>query len=191
MFSLYQIAILPPEDLSRQITEIREKCSDKFGVQMAFRQPAGITLYSPFRIEECLENKMVRLLRSASSGLQPFRQEVENFEAFDMHAVVLRALKNPEIMKLQRAVASVFRKNDLDKTLPGGTKLPFRPHVTIAYRDVLPEVFPMIWNEYKDLRFKRSFMVDHFSLLKHDGVQWNRISDFKLSMLVRQTELFN
>lgn len=190
MQSLYLIAILPPEDLTRQIHEIRVQCSEKFGVQKALKPPVHITLYRPFKIEETFESRMIRLLQSAASGLRPFRQEIENFEAFDMHAVVIRALKNPEIMKLQRAVASVFRKNEIDKQPPGSKNLPFRPHLTIAYRDILPEVFPMIWEEYKDARFKRSFTIDHFSLLKHDGQRWNKINDFRLSLAVMQPELF-
>ncbi len=191
MQSLYLIAVLPPDDLSRQIHEIRLHCADKFGVQKALKPPVHITLYRPFKMEDTFEGRMLRLLQSAASGLHPFRQDLENFEAFDMHAVVIRALKNPEIMKLQRAVASVFRRNEIDKKVPGTKSLPFRPHLTIAYRDILPEVFPMIWEEYKDVRFKRSFTLDHFSLLKHDGKQWHRINDFKLSMIVRQVELFD
>ncbi len=191
MPSLYLIAVLPPEDLSHQINEIRVQCSEKFGVQKALKQPVHITLYRPFKMETAYESKMIRLLKSAASSLHPFKQDLENFEGFDTHAVVIRALKNPEIMKLQRAVASIFRINEIDKLPPGTKNLPFRPHLTIAYRDILPEVFPMIWEEYKDARFKRTFTTDHFSLLKHDGEQWNRISDFKLSMMVRQPELFN
>ncbi|MEJ7692226.1 2'-5' RNA ligase family protein [Daejeonella sp.] len=190
MTSLYLIAILPPEDLSRQIHDIRLQCAEKFGVQKALKPPVHITLYRPFKIEDAFEGRMIRLLQSLASGLQPFRQDIENFEAFDSHAVVIRALKNPEIMRLQRAVASVFRKNEIDRQSPGSKNLPFRPHLTVAYRDILPEVFPMIWNEYKDARFKRAFTVEHFSLLKHDGEKWNRINDFKLSQMVRQPELF-
>ncbi len=191
MPSLYLIAVLPPEDLSRQIDEIRIQCAQKFGVQKALKPPVHITLYRPFKIEEAFETRMIRLLQSAASGLHPFRQDLENFEAFNTHAVVIRALKNPEIMKLQRAVASLFRKNEIDKLPLGSKNTAFRPHLTIAYRDILPEVFPLIWHEYKDARFKRSFTADHFSLLKHDGKQWNRIADFKLSLAVRQGELFN
>lgn len=191
MSSLYLIAILPPEDLSRQIHEIRTQCSQKFGVQKALKPPVHITLYRPFKMEQVYEGKMIRLLQSAASGLYPYKQDLENFEAFDTHAVVIRALKNPDIMKLQRAVASVFRKNEIDKLPPGSKNLAFRPHLTIAYRDIMPEVFPIIWEEYKDTRFKRSFITEHFSLLKHDGKQWNKISDFKLSMLASQPELFN
>jgi 2'-5' RNA ligase len=191
MPSLYLIAVLPNDDLSRQIHEIRVQCAEKFGVQKALKPPVHITLYRPFKIEGTFENKLIRLLQSAASGLHPFRQDIENFEAFDTHAVVIRALKNPEIMKLQRAVGSVFRKNEIDKQPPGSKNFPFRPHLTIAYRDILPEVFPMIWHEYKDARFKRNFTVDHFSLLKHDGKQWNKINDFKLSLNVIQPELFS
>lgn len=191
MNSLYLIAILPSEDLSRQIHEIRVQCSEKFGVQKALKPPVHITLYRPFKIEDAFESRMIRLLSSAGSGLNPFRQELENFEAFDIHTIVIRASKNPGIMKLQRAVASVFRKNEIDKLPLGSKNMAFRPHVTIAYRDILPEVFPLIWQEYKDVRFKKSFTADHFSLLKHDGKQWNKISDFKLSLAVIQPELFN
>lgn len=190
MTGLYLIAILPPEDLSRQINETRLQCAEKFGVQKALKPPVHITLYRPFRIEDAFESRMISLLQSSVSGFQPFRQDIENFEAFDTHAVVIRALKNPEIMKLQRAVASVFRKNEIDKQAPGSKNLPFRPHLTIAYRDIQPEVFPLIWDEYKDSRFKRTFTVDHFSLLKHDGKKWNRINDFRLTQMVKQAELF-
>jgi 2'-5' RNA ligase len=190
MQSLYLVAILPPEDLACQIHEIRLHCAAKFDIEKALKPPVHITLYQPFKMDEAFEPKLRRLLQSAASGLQPFKQDLENFEAFDMHAVVIRALKTPDIMKLQRAVASVFRKNELEKKSLPTKKLPFRPHLTIAYRDIPPEVFPLIWNEYKDARFKRSFTLDHFSLLKHDGKQWNKINDFKLSLAVIQTKLF-
>lgn len=190
MTALYLIAILPPEDLSRQIHEIRVQCSEKFGVQKALKPPVHITLYRPFKMDESYESKMIRLLQAAVSGQRPFRQDLENFEAFDMHAVVIRALKNPEIMKLQRAVASVFRKNNIDKLPTGSRNTSFRPHLTIAYRDILPEMFPLIWQEYKDARFKRSFTADHFSLLKHDGKQWNLMKDMKLSGVNVQGDLF-
>ncbi|MES3017149.1 MAG: 2'-5' RNA ligase family protein [Bacteroidota bacterium] len=190
MQSLYLIAILPSEDLSRQIHDIRLQCAEKFGVKKALTPPVQITLYRPFKLEQAFESKMARLLQSAAAGVEPFPQEIENFEAFDTHSIVLRALKNPGIMKLQRAVAAVFRKNEIDKQIPGSKNLPFRPHLTIAYRDILPEMFPLIWNEYKDARFKRTFTVNHFSLLKHDGEKWNKINDFKLTQMVMQTALF-
>lgn len=190
MAALYLIAILPPEDLSRQIHEIRVQCSEKFGIQKALKPPVHITLYRPFKMDGSFESKMLRLLQAAVSGNRPFRQELENFEAFDMHAVVIRALKNPELINLQRAVASVFRKSNIDKLPPGSRSTSFRPHLTIAYRDILPEVFPLIWQEYKDARFKRSFTVDHFNLLKHDGKQWNVIADIKLRGVNVQGNLF-
>ncbi|SKB37407.1 2'-5' RNA ligase family protein [Daejeonella lutea] len=190
MSSLYLIAILPPADLSSQINEIRVQCSEKFGVRRALEPPVNISLYRPFKMEQAFESKMCRMLQSVASGFEPFRQDLENFEAFDMNAVVIRALKNPQMMKLQRSVASIFRKNKLDKQPAGSKNLAFRPHVAIAYRDILPEVFPMLWQEYKDVRFKRNFTNDQFSILKHDGKEWNKIQDFKLSGQKGQLDLF-
>jgi 2'-5' RNA ligase len=191
MASLYLIAVLPPEDLSRQIHEIRLQCAEKFGVQKALLPPVHITLYRPFKMERTYESKMIRLLNSTASILCPFKQELVNFEAFDTHAVVIRALKNPEIMNLQRSIAAIFRKHEIDKLPPGSRNLSFRPHLTIAYRDITPEKFPMIWDEFKDARFKRTFNLNEFSLLKHDGKKWNTVIDFKLSMIARQPELFD
>lgn len=179
MKSLYLLALLPPEDLTSQIDEIRVSCSEKFGVMKALKPPVHITLYRPFRIEEDFENNIIGLIQSAASGMQPFRQDLENFEAFDTHAIVIRALNNPDILKLNSCISSVFRKHGID--LHPSDNHPFRPHLTIAYRDIKPEVFPVIWDEYKDMKFKRSFIADHFSLLKHDGKQWNIIKNFPLS----------
>ncbi len=191
MTNLYLLALLPPEDLSRQIHEIRLECAEKFGVQKSLKIPVHISLYRPFRVEEAFEKHLIRLLTSAASGLKAFEQTLENFEAFDMHAVVIHAKKNQGITALHSAIASVFKKNEIDKLPPGNKNFPFRPHVSIAYRDILPEIFPQIWEEYKDRKFKRHFRVNHFSLLKHDETQWNLFKDFKLSDTVQQTELFD
>ncbi len=176
----YLFALLPPEGLARQIHEIRLACSEKFGVIKALKPPVHITLYRPFHMEDTHEEYLIREIASATSGMEPFEQFLENFEAFDTKAVVIRALKNPGIIALHSSISSVLIKNELDKIKPGSTDQPFRPHLTIAYRDISPAVFPLIWEEYKDMKFKRSFNADHFSLLKHDGIKWNLHNNFFL-----------
>ncbi len=190
MTCLYLIAVLPPDDLSLQINEIRVQCSKKFGVQKALNPPVHITLRPTFEMESRYEAQICRHLKSCASGFNPFRQDVENFEAFATNAVVILAKKNAEIMGLQKGITNVFRKNGSKTRLEGNKSSSFRPHLTIAYRDIPPEVFPKIWDEYKDARFKRTFTLDQFSLLKHDGKKWNRLNDFKLCKTGWQTELF-
>lgn len=190
MANLYLLALLPPEDLTRQIHEIRLECSEKFGVKKALKPPVHITLYRPFFAEDPFEKQLIRLLHQGTSGVPPFTQQLENFGSFNTQVVFINALKTPELISLHRAIISIFRKNHIDKQEDNQKSQAFKPHITIAYRDVLPEVFPKIWQEYKDRKFKRSFTADHFTLLKHDKVQWNPIEHFKLEIPDDQPSLF-
>lgn len=190
MSNLYLLAILPPLQLSEEIHQIRLECSEKFGVMKALRPPVHITLYRPFRAEEAFEKQLIRLLGPGTADIPPFTQKLENFGSFSNKVVFINALKTPELISLHKAIVSIFRKNHIDRQEEKQTSQAFSPHITIAYRDVLPEVFPKIWQEYKDRRFKRNFTADHFTLLKHDKVKWNPIKDFTLGSSGDQPSLF-
>lgn len=177
MKSLYLLAILPPTDLSAQIDSIRKECSEKFEVYKALKPPVHITLYRPIFMEESFEKKFSTLMKEIGYSVKPFVQKLENFDEFNSQVVCIKALKNPELINLRQSIVSVFRKHRIDPKETTGS-LPFIPHITIAYRDVLPEVFPLVWHEYKDRKFKKQFLIDHFTLLKHDKKQWNILENF-------------
>lgn len=58
--------------------------------------------------------------------------------------------------------------------------LAFKPHMTIAYRDLTPENFFQAWEEYKDKHFYDVFDVHTIYLLEHDWKKWNVIAMRKL-----------
>jgi 2'-5' RNA ligase len=178
MRSLYLIAVLPPAHLSEQIDDIRKECAERYDVKAALKPPVHITLFRPFFLDTERENWLIKLLLPAT-GQPPFHQEIENFDSFNMHVVFLCAIKNASITALQRCISSVINRNKIDPKEVKGNTL-FRPHITIAYRDIPPEVFPVMWEEYKNRKFKRNFMVESFSLLKHDGKRWNLLCEFRL-----------
>jgi 2'-5' RNA ligase len=178
MKNLYLLAILPPKQLSEQIDDIRKECAERFNVKAGLKPPVHITLFRPFFLEPEREDWLVRLLLPASV-LPPFEQELENFDSFNTHTVFIRALKNSSIAVLQRTISAIINRHKIDPKEVKGNTL-FRPHVTIAYRDISPEVFPGMWEEYKNRTFKRNFKVDGFSLLKHDGKRWNILRNFPL-----------
>ena len=180
MSSLYLLALLPPPHLSEEIHQIRLECAEKFDVHKALRPPVHITLYRPFRAEESFEKQLISFLNSGTAHIPHFTQKLENFGSFSNQVVFIDALKTPELVSLHKAIISIFKKNHIDRQDEKQTSHAFSPHITIAYRDVLPDVFPKIWLEYKDQKFKRSFHADHFTLLKHDKVKWNAIKDFTL-----------
>lgn len=180
MKSLYLLALLPPPDLSSQIDEIRKECSEKFKVYKALRPPVHITLYRPVFMEEGFEKNFSILMKSVAYSLKPFMQKLENFDEFNSQVVCIKALKSAALNDLRQSIVSVFRKHRIDPKETSGS-LPYLPHITIAYRDVLPEVFPLIWEEYKNRKFKKRFLIDRFTLLKHDNQRWNVHEEFMLS----------
>lgn len=170
---------MPPAQLSEQIDEIRQELSDRYKIYAGLKPPVHITLFRPVNIEESTEVSLVKLLKPVCFNHKPFTQELLNFESFNIQTLFIKAVKHPFLGALQKDITAVFNKNKIDpKEVKGNTT--FHPHVTIAYRDIPPEVFPEIWNELKNRKFKRSFTVDRFSLLKHDGKKWQIFEEFKL-----------
>lgn len=183
--SLYLTAILPPADLSEEIDEIRKELSVKYQVFAALKPPVHITLYRPLDVESKLENYLINLLKPIGNLHKPFVQELENFDSFNNKTLFVHCLKQPLLNNLQKDISTVIYKNQIDVPEVKSNSS-FHPHITIAYRDVKPEVFIPLWDEFKNRKLKRRFTVDRFTLLKHDGKKWQPIEHFSLS---KQDEL--
>ena len=178
--SLYLTAILPPPDLSEEIDDIRKELSEKYQVFAALKPPVHITLYRPLDVESKLESHLIKLLKPVSGLHKPFVQELENFDSFNNKTLFVHCIKQPLLNRLQQDIAAVIYKNKID--VPDvKSNNSFHPHITLAYRDVKPEVFIPLWDEFKNRKFKRRFTVDHFTLLKHDGKKWHPLEHFPLN----------
>ncbi|MBC7916041.1 MAG: 2'-5' RNA ligase family protein [Pyrinomonadaceae bacterium] len=177
--SLFLTAILPPSHLSEQIDDIRKELSERFKIYAALKPPVHITLFRPVNIEKSFGEQLVKLLKPVGYKHGPFRQDLLNFDSFNIQTLFIAGVKNPLLSALQKDIAAVFNKNKIDpREVKGNTA--FHPHVTIAYRDIPPDVFPEMWNEIKNRKFKRSFLIDHFTLLKHTGKEWKVFTEFPL-----------
>ncbi|TQM51538.1 2'-5' RNA ligase [Arcticibacter tournemirensis] len=177
--SLYLTAILPPAPLAEEIDEIRKEISEKYRVYKALRPPVHVTLFRPVNIDDDIEKYLIQWLKPVCHLHNPFEQQLENYDSFNNHTVYIRVPKSALLQALQKDISAVFNKNKIDPPeMKGNTS--FNPHVTVAYRDVSPEVFAGIWEEYKNKKFRRSFTIDKFTLLKHDGHRWNILKEFPL-----------
>ncbi|MDF3077698.1 MAG: hypothetical protein K0S09_1587 [Sphingobacteriaceae bacterium] len=190
MESIYLLAILPPEELSAQINEIRQECSEKFKVYKGLKPPVHITLFRTFTMDNSLEKHLHKLLMPVTHSHHPFEQQVENFDCFNSHVLYIRVLKTEALSAMQREISAIMNKSKIDprETKTGNTL--FTPHITIAYRDIPPETFPLMWEEYQNRKFKRSFTVDRFTLLKHDFKKWNVLEEFRLAEAREELRLF-
>jgi 2'-5' RNA ligase len=189
MQKLYLLAILPPEELSAQIDEIRKECSEKFGVLAALKPPVHITLHRPFKMEDTNEKYLYRML-SPARWFNIFDICLENFGSFNVQVIYVHVNKNERLSMLYRKITGIINRNKLDPRETKNGNTAFNPHITIAYRDIPAESFPKMWEEYKDRKFKRSFTADRFTLLKHDGKRWNILKEFILQPEPETLSLF-
>lgn len=181
--SLYLTAVLPPQDLAAEIDEIRKEISEKHQVFAALKPPVHITLYRPVDLHPDREDHLIQLLRPVCFRHKPFVQQLQNFDSFNNKTLFIQAEKSSELSALRADISGIFSKNKIDRK-EGKEQERFHPHITIAYRDVQRDVFRNLWEEFRNRKFKRNYLTDHFTLLKHDGKRWNTLQDFPL----RQSE---
>jgi 2'-5' RNA ligase len=179
MKSLYLTAILPPEELTQQIDEIRQECASRFNVKAALKPPVHITLFKPIKLESDREKELLQILQGIKHNHEPFKIELENFDTFNSRVVYIRVLKNHSLWDLEHQITKAYKHHQIDGQEVGSNKA-FHPHITIAFRDIAPATFPVMWAEYKNKKFKRAFVADHFTLLKHNGEKWLPFQNFEL-----------
>lgn len=182
MDDLYFIALLPPPVLCTRIDEIRKECSDTHGVFSALKTPVHITLIPPFKLRSSLEHKLLQTLNRARN-FNPFLQELEDFGGFPEHTIYIHAHKGLGISNLSRTLRAVLKPFELT------FKNSLHPHITIAYRDA-EAAYPAILEQYSKRTFRASFMVNHYSLLRHDGKKWNICREYQARPAESQIELF-
>ena len=86
-------------------------------------------------------------------------------------------------MKLQQDIMESFIQN-VSEFIQSTCDIEYKPHCTVAYRDLSADNFLKAWKEYKDKPFDAEFEVDAFYLLQHDTKKWNIISTYNLSQQV-------
>jgi 2'-5' RNA ligase len=172
MESLFFVAILPPQQISADIDEIRKQCSVDYQVYSALKPPVHITLIPPFKLDAALENKLVGSLQHCRN-FRSFEQELHDYDGFPPKVIFIGANKNPGIVALHKNITTKIRP--YLKESPGS----INPHITIAYRDVEEHVYEMIMRAYGKKRFRVNFNVNKFALLKHDGRKWNLFKEFE------------
>jgi 2'-5' RNA ligase len=179
MKSLYLTAILPPEELTQQIDEIRKECAVRFNVKAALKPPVHITLYKPIKLEADREKELLQILQGIKRNHEPFKVELENFDTFNSTVVYIRVLKNQGLWNLEHEIKKAYKDRGIDTEEESSNKA-YHPHITIAYRDIPRATFPVMWTAYKNKKFKRNFMASHFTLLKHNGEKWLPLQNFDL-----------
>ncbi|MCZ4244850.1 2'-5' RNA ligase family protein [Pedobacter punctiformis] len=176
MENLFLVCIIPPVSIVEDIDLIRNDISAKYNVHESLKRPAHITLYNPVKLSSALQEQKFFDALERACFMNTFEQVLKNFSAFAPHTIYIDVEKNDEIMKLQGQIKKELKPLAL---LPEKNNFKFTPHLTIAFKDVKPETFESIMNEYQEKQFKRTFTINNFSVYKYMDKRWRPYKEFQ------------
>ncbi len=173
---LYFFALVPPEEIQASVTEIKKDFRDRFKSGHALKSPPHITLIPPFEFLFSDENRLIKYLELFASGASSFLLELQNFGTFPPKVIYICVLKSDFLIDLHKR----FRKfMELKLGLGGNSsnKKKFKPHMTVAFRDLTPENFYVAKSTYIKKQISFSFLVQSICLLRHNGQHWDIVHE--------------
>ena len=91
--------------------------------------------------------------------------------------IFVDVVSSEDLLKLQNMLV-MYLKQQID--LNNSDRRAFHPHMTVAFKDLKPSIFPDAWDYFQRQSFERDFEADQLFLLKHDGSKWQVIQTIRL-----------
>lgn len=177
--TLWFLAILPPPDITEQVRALQHEIADRFGPRRALRIPVHITLEPPFRRADADAEWMCSHLQDFFAHVGAFDLELKNFGAFRQDVVFIEVTANLALLELQQHLSTYLRQEPaIITTAPYHAG--YKPHLTLANRDVTPASYRKIWQMLQTKKFFARFRVAGVTLLRHDGKMWQVYREFLL-----------
>lgn len=189
--NLYFIAVIPPQKICEEITHFKNDFANRFQSKAALKVIPHITLKAPFRFSAEVHEHVIAWFKQMPVTVSFFQQELKDFGVFNSRhkpVIYVEPIMNWSLFHLQKQVLQNFLTT-YPAVAPMNHEFEFKPHITIAYRDLKPHFFKAAWNEYQAKRYTAAFEINSFQLLEHNERGWNIISTFFLPALF--TEKFD
>jgi 2'-5' RNA ligase len=172
---LYFIAIVPDEPLLGEITEIKQIFARDYFSKHSLRSPGHITLVPPFRSSHDILHEIEKVIVDISSVTKPFQVVLNGFSSFPPRVIYIKPLKSRDLLKLYYEL-----NQSLEYLISelGRSHRPFRPHITVGFRDLSEDLFFKAWEFFKDQKFEHTFIADSIYLLKHYKDGWKIHKEF-------------
>lgn len=174
-YQRYFLAIIPPEPIFSEAHQLKEYFKEQYNSKASLNSPPHITLHMPFLWKEKKENVLLEKLKTFSSGQSTFGLHLQNYKAFPPRVIYVDVLPNQSLFLFQKKLErfckvefQLFNANRLDQA--------YHPHLTLAFRDLKKDQFPLAWREFESKKYDQSFTVKEMAVLKHDGTAWKVLS---------------
>jgi len=178
--SRYFLAVMPPPAIQAEATALKEYFREHYRSQAALRSPPHITLQAPFEWPDADRDCLFSALAAFQPTVTPVPVQLSGFGAFPPRVIFLAVEPTTALMQLQ-AELSQYLATQLGIVDPRSRDRPFRPHLTIAFRDLKPAAFRRAWPEFAQRPADYPFTASTFTLLRHTGQRWSPLQDLPLS----------
>ncbi len=174
--NLYFIAVMPPETIQKEVTDLKFLFKDEYQAKHALKSPPHITLLPPFKWKEDREQELIVALDSFTETCKGFWVRLNGFGAFPPRVIFINVEENEELNSLFHQILKRFDKIfDIKKLIRNSER--FNPHLTLATRDLKRENFQKAWGVFRKRSYDETFFADNVVLLKHNGGFWEVLSN--------------
>jgi 2'-5' RNA ligase len=173
---LYFIALIPPENISQKIHQIKLYVSTKYHCKHSLKSPPHITIIPPFRYSDKKENKLLEPIQFFNQKNFPksISVQINNYDVFLPKVIFIKVLHSDELQTLYEKT-NHFVKTELN-IVKDLEPRPFHPHITIAFRDIKKTETLTIKNDVEQhFPISEKFEISKISLLKYIHHQWEII----------------
>jgi 2'-5' RNA ligase len=180
--NLYFIAIVPNDNVCKEIESFKSDFANNFASAKALKVIPHITLKTPFKLLSSQHFELVDWFSNLSFDVSSFQIELKNFGAFHNKyspVVYVNPIMNLPLFHLQKELIKSFRIK-YSKIGVLDIELRFKPHMTVAYRDLEPQKFREAWVIYQTKKYNSVFDVESIHLMQHNGVKWNTVHSLRL-----------
>jgi len=177
MKPLYFIALLPPSPILEEVKALKEYVAEKYNSRVGLRSPPHVTLFPPFRWSLGSEPDLVKVLKAYASAWKQFPVTLKNFGAFPRRTIFIEVEPNPALGSLAKNLGEHLSK-ELNLVSQDLESRSFRPHMTLATRDLKRQYFNQAWAEFSSRRIEFEFNASSLILFKHNQKFWEILGDF-------------
>ncbi len=175
--SIYFLAIVPPEEIQKEVTEFKNYTVQNFNSKKALNSPPHITIVPPFKYEEEKISNVIQEVNEFSKGQKHFEIELKNFNCFAPRVIYVDVLKNTLLSEMRQDINHLLeQKCNIEFKYK---EQDFHPHMTIAFKDLKANVFPKAWDHFRRKKYNAIFNAEAIYIFKHNGTKWEIMNSFE------------
>lgn len=174
--SLYYIALIPPKPIREDVLGFQAIAEKKFSSKITLRSPAHITLIPPFEATSDELNKISKKITVCiRDNHRPIDTMITGFYHFSNRTILLEVSKSKKLEVLFNDLMLVTSEITFNQSY-----VKFIPHITIANRDLSPEIFDKAYDYFNHIPYSRNFICEEIALFIFKEGKWSVVKRFDL-----------